>query len=320
MRARLRPALVLLLAVGLLAGCGKSNESITSLENPGAPSAAAEQREVSAVLAATPDLVDDGEFERPDEFSMTLGSPEALAAIRPLRWWRVIHDVERRFEFAFADTDTTGRPTTAVVTIHKHLRGTFNIAATAPPPPPGEAESMGPMPPPDSIRIVRKPLADHWVRRVLLKRVRLTPEGAPVWRAVASSGVDVVSRGATTDIKRLRVQAGPLDTTVTDPLAFWWLRRMIRVHADSPVLLTVETGRADDVVVLMSRGGRAPFRNNGDGTYSGVWRAPYLAGIRHVGVNALSRGTLFDDSAPYDSEAWILPYLVVGEPIAEYMP
>uniref|UniRef100_A0A832I5U9 Uncharacterized protein n=1 Tax=Eiseniibacteriota bacterium TaxID=2212470 RepID=A0A832I5U9_UNCEI len=318
MRARLGPALVLLLAVGLLGGCGGSNESITSLESPGAPSAAVEQREVSAVLAATPDLVDDGEFERPDEFSMSLGSPEALAAIRPLRWWRVINDVERRFEFAFADTDTTGRPTTAVVTIHKHLRGTFNIAAVAPPS--DEALTGGPMPRPDSAQIIRKPLADHWVRRVLLKRVRLTPAGSPVWRAVASSGVDVVSRGATTDIKSLRVQAGPLDTTITDPLAFWWLRRMIRVQADSPVTLTVETGRDDDVVVLMSRGGRFPFRNNGDGTYSGVWRAPYLAGIRHVGVNALSRGTLFDDAAPYDSEAWILPYLVVGEPIAEYLP
>jgi hypothetical protein len=37
-------------------------------------------------------------------------------------------------------------------------------------------------------------------------------------------------------------------------------------------------------------------------------------------VNALSNGTLFDDQAPYDSDAWIFPYAIQPCFIAEYMP
>jgi hypothetical protein len=325
MKARFGPALALVLALGLLAGCGTSGESLTSPAGSGSGTTPAqEEAAVSAVLAVTPELVDDGEFESADEVTMDAGGPGSLSPMRPLRWWRVINDVERRFEFAFADTDTTGRPTKAVVTIHKRLRGTFNVLAKLPPPQDGSGETLSggdPSPGPrDSLDLVRKRLEDHWVRRVLLHRVRLTPGGQAVWRVVASSGVDVTSRDATTRILSVRVQTASRDTTLEDPLAFWWLRRTLRVSDREPVTLTVDTGRADDVVVLLCRGGRFPFKNNGDGTYTGEWRAPLLPGVRHVGINALSHGTLFDDQAPYDSKAWILPYVVVGTELAEYMP
>jgi hypothetical protein len=73
-------------------------------------------------------------------------------------------------------------------------------------------------------------------------------------------------------------------------------------------------------VFLFSRGGRFRFHNNGDGTYSGTWKAPLLRGVRHAGVNAFSNGTLFDDKEPYDSNAWILPYVVLNEDLCDYLP
>jgi hypothetical protein len=322
MRARLGLALAFVLAVGLLSGCGSTGDSPLSPASGGSGSAAVEESAVAAVVAAVPEVVDDGEFERADETLMDSAPAGALAAIRPLRWWRVINDVERSFTFAFGDSDSTGLPTSAVVTVRKRLSGTFNIAAGTPPPPPSDvaAGEPGRPSPRDSVTILRKPLEDHWVRRILLHRVRVTPNSVPVWRVVASSGVEVTARSATTDIRSLRVQTADFDTTITDPLAFWWLRRLVKVEAGEPVTLTVQTGRNDDVVVLLHRSGRFRFANNGDGTYTGTWRAPFVRGIAHVGVNALSHGTLFDDAERYDSEAWLLPYAVVGHEVAAYMP
>jgi hypothetical protein len=51
-----------------------------------------------------------------------------------------------------------------------------------------------------------------------------------------------------------------------------------------------------------------------------VFRAPDLTGLHHVGVNALSHGTLLDDTAAYDSQSWIEPYLVHPILIADGTP
>jgi hypothetical protein len=65
---------------------------------------------------------------------------------------------------------------------------------------------------------------------------------------------------------------------------------------------------------------RRRFHNNGDNTYTLTWHTSPEDGIHHFGVNALSNGTLFDDQAPYDSDAWIFPYAIQPCFIAEYMP
>ena len=59
---------------------------------------------------------------------------------------------------------------------------------------------------------------------------------------------------------------------------------------------------------------------NGDNTYSGRFTVPDERGVRHFGVNALAHDTLWDDETPYNSLAWIFPYTVVGEALAEYRP
>jgi len=335
-RIDVRTTLPLLLLVAALAGCAKNaGESARSITNPdGSPSGGStvEEAAVAATLSGTPELIEDGLMESEAETDLSAGamSGEINALIRPLRFWRKIESVERRFEFAFADTDSTGRPTTAHVTVHKRLRGSFNILAGAPADEPVVASGEEGTPPRDTtLRLVRKRLDDHWVRRLVLKRVPPPPPGdgevanadrRAIWRVAATSGVKVTSRDAETNILSIRVQAGPLDTTLTNPLELFRLRRVLHLPADSRVLLTVTTERNDDVVLLYRGDGRFRFRNNGDNTYSGGFHTGWLRGVHHFGVNALSRGTLFDDAAPYDSEAWAFPYVVAPTLLAEMIP
>ena len=193
-----------------------------------------------------------------------------------------------------------------MVTLHRRLRGTFNILRPAP----GDTAR----------EVVRKRLADHWVKRFKLVRVSHVRGERRPWRIVAVSGVEITSRDAVTRIESLRIQSGDLDTTLVDPLAFHRLRRVLRFDAGAQVRLTVTTGAADDVVVLHHRGRRFRFQPQGDGTHVGEWDVPALDGLRHLGVNALSRGTLFDDQAPYDSRTWVFPFVVRPTELAEEMP
>lgn len=334
-KLNVRMSLPLLVLTAALAGCGKNGgETSNLITNPGGSTgggASVEQAEVASSMSAAPELVEDGvmETEAETELGSSLIAGEFDAQIRPVRFWRKIENIERRFEFAFADTDTTGRPTTALVTVHKHLQGTFNILAGDPPAEPVVTEGEDPLPPvrDSTLRLVRKRLNDHWVRRILLKRIPppADDESAgldhrPRWRIAATSGVKITSREATTNIVSLRVQSGPLDTVITNPLELFRLRRVLHFPANARVHLTVTTDRSDDVVVLYRGEGRLRFQNNGDNTYSGGFIAGWARGTHHFGVNALSRGTLFDDALPYDSEAWAMPYVVAPTLLAEYMP
>ncbi len=317
MRTKLLLAVALLAVVGLVAGCGKTS----SVNDPAATTrgaSSAEQAKVASTLSSEPALVEDGLAESADVTSFD-ALPGTFTAIQPLRFWRTITDVQRSFQFAFSDTDSTGRPTRAVVVVNKLLTGTFNILTGVP----GDS---------DSVTVIRKPLKDHWVRRILLRRVAAdSSEDQPEWRIVATSGVKVTSQNATTAIQSLRVQAPGLDTTVTDPLAFQYLRRIVRLNPGDQVTLTVTTLRNDNVVVTMIFGHRVRFHNNGDGTYTATWTVPSWMGggygaanigvpVLHFGVNALSHGTLYDDTAPYDSQAWVLPFLIVPNELADQEP
>ena len=113
-----------------------------------------------------------------------------------------------------------------------------------------------------------------------------------------------------------RADPDPLVTAETG----FRLRAVLRFAPDDTVRLTATTLRNDDVVVLQQSDRRFRLHNNGDDTYTGVFRTGLLDGMRHVGVNALSHGTLFDDAAPYDSQAWIVPYVVRPLELAAWEP
>ncbi len=306
-----------------LAGCGKANQLVT----PGSSAVLGgsnEQAEVSSALASVPELADDALLESSDPMLITADGPAGAAKLlHPLRFWRRITSISRTFEFAFSDTDSTGRPTQALVTVRKRMLGIFNILNDASP-----EDGL----PPDSasLEVIRKPLADLGLRRLLFRRIRVVDGGRTVWKLVAASGAKITSfhPGAPspelafgdTRIVSLRFQSASRDTEITDPLALIRLRRIPAFQGGEDVTLTATTLRNDDVVVLIRDGERRRFHNNGDNTYTLLWHTPPRAGLHHVGVNALSHGTLFDDQAPYDSQAWVLPYVVLPTEMADYLP
>jgi hypothetical protein len=307
MRTPLSITLGAALVAALVAGCGRES----AINSPGAGTGTtADQAEITGAIASSPEVVEDGEFDSTDP-SLLSGSA-GTSLIAPLRFWRTIRDVDRRFEFAFSDTDSTGRPTTALVTIRKRLLGNFNILVGVPG---SDSVALD-----SALNVIHKPLEDHWVRHLLLKRVRLSDHDRPVWRIVATSGVQVTSKDATTQLQSLRVQSGVLDTTLTNPARLFYLRRILHFDPGTQVTLTATTLRDDDVVVLQLRDHRLRFHNNGDNTYTGTWTVGELTGPRHFGVNALSHGTLFDDVAAYDSQAWLVPFLVRPSEIAAELP
>ena len=295
MKKPLLSLIATLFVVGALAGCGKSSSTMGPTANGGAT--AEDQAQVSAAVAENAGYIDEDAYSSTDETEV--GGGIGFAAIRPLRFWRSIESIDRRIETVYSNNDSLGRPTTALVTIRKHVLGKFNILA-------GAIDEN------DTTRtVLHKPLDDRWVRRLALHRVRIDSSGTrQVWRVVGVSGVEVTSEAATTNITSLRVQAGAIDTTFTNPLELYRLRRMLLVSGSQAMKLTVTTGRNDDVVLLYRHLNRRPFVNNGDGTYTAEVMLGDFPGIRHIGVNALSRGTLFDDTAAYDSNAWILGFAV----------
>lgn len=311
-RTPLRSILVFLAALlgaSLLGGCSDNGTEPA----PVAPAQGDREADLLESMLPATALIEEGLFADPMETSLAGAAPgteQAVASpIQPLRFWRNITDIRRSYEFAFADSDSAGHPTTAIITIHKRLLGTFNIV----PEPANEG---------DPRTVIRKELRDHWVRRVKLRRiVRLddTRYGER-WRVAAVSGVKVTSQMATSEIASVHVESGVIDTVITEPLAFFNLRRILRFDDGADVTLTVTTSRSDDVVLLYRSGHREKMANNGDNTYTATFPAGDLEGWRHFGVNALSHGTLYDDEAPYDSKAWILPYVVASTPEVDTIP
>lgn len=296
MKYRLLSLTCLMFVVGALTGCGKSSSTLGPTATTGGATAE-DQAQVSAAVSANLGLIDEDAFESSE--TTEIGGGSGFAAIRPLRFVRTIDSINRRFEMSFGDPDSLGRPASAVVTIHKHLLGKFNILA-------GSLDETD-----TTTTRIQKPLDDRWVRRLALKRVRIDSTGTrQVWRVVGVSGAEVTSKDATSNISSLRIQAGAIDTTITNPLELHRLRRILLLDPSTPVRLTATTGRNDDVVLLYRHLNRRPFANNGDGTYTSEFVLGDYGGLRHIGVNALSNGTLNDDQAPYDSNAWIVGFAV----------
>jgi hypothetical protein len=279
-----------------------------------------DQSAITGTLAAEPAFLDDGYIDGGETTNLApairAGQPSpgvadgVTTAIEPFSFWRTITHRTTSFEFAFADTDSTGLPRTANVTVRRRFVGTFNVL----PRDPNHPDLA------DRANVVHKPLLDHWVRHFLLKRIDLPGATRPLWRMAGTSAVEVTSEPSTTLINSIRVQTSSLDTTLTDPSAIVPLRRVLRFGTEDSVTVTVTTPRTDDVVILYLHDRRARFANNGDGTYTRKFGAEVFTGWRHFGVNALAHGTLFDDQAPYDSKAWIVPYVVVGGPVVDYLP
>jgi hypothetical protein len=308
MKRQLGIALGLVLAIAAVSGCSKSTKPASPLGSNGIGqngATAVDIAQTNDAVAASPGLINENQYTTTAQMPMMLGAV-GLSAVRPIYWWRTIDSTARVVDFVYGNPDSLGRPTTAVATVHKHFTGTFNLVA-------GDTGTVG-RPADSTLRFIHTPLDDQWMRQLALQRFLVPARSAKdtvphfVWRVVGTSGVTVTSANATTQILSLRIQAGARDTTITDPLELHRLRRILWIPANTPVTVTVNTGRASDIVVLYHGLERSRFTSNGDGTFTKKFSDLDFPGLRHFGVNAFSKGTLADDAAPYDSKAWVLPF------------
>jgi hypothetical protein len=140
-------------------------------------------------------------------------------------------------------------------------------------------------------------------------------------------------------ITQLEMQLpGGKTVTITEPakqfFRYRWLKLFGGGNADAPELMAGEnvtmkvkvmSASADSDVVTLRygfdpiRGRRARMTmssevNNGDGTftrtYELTWQAHFHRGFFNAQVDAMTKGTLYDDVAPYSVSWWAVPYRV----------
>jgi len=305
-RRLLITGIVLALAGALVYGCSKSPTA------PAAPTT--DNGQVSNLLTQAASLVDDQLAEDNSQVVASAlresgGLYSAQAAVKPFAWWQNITGETRTWSFAFADTDTTGHPTTCVATLSKHMTGTLVIIPVSP------ADSTQA----DTSRI-DKPIDKTLTRKVMLKRMTLA--GEHVWRVTEVSGAFVTTPGSSVDIMSLHIHSSSgVDTTITDPLQWNSLRHVLAFTTSDTVTVTATTSHTDDAVYIHRWDWRHRLRSNGDGTYTFSWVTSTWSGWRHFGIQAMTHGSIYDDTAPFDMEAWHMPFRVVGQQSAvDYYP
>jgi hypothetical protein len=310
MRLRLgAQPLLAVLAASLLAGCGKNPAAPSNVQGP------SEQMYIVTSLDSVPAFTAEPVYNDPNPVLAARVRPGAApasvqAAISPIHFWRTFWSQASAFQFTYFDPDTAGRPLLAEVTIDRALRGDFHIL----PGMPGDPTT------PDTTHMVDKPIAEGWHRRLLFHRVHPDTLGL-AWRLVAASPIRVARPGNTVQIVSLHLQAmSGLDTVITDPNALMTLHGIPRFAPDDSVTVTVTSLRNDDVAVMYTMGRREMMHNNGDNTYTLGFNTGSFTEWRYLGVNVFTHGTLFDDTLPYDSETWILPYTITSEPVVDYLP
>lgn len=182
--------------------------------------------------------------------------------------------------------------------------------------------------PPDTIDEYLKDFQDYGTRYAIFKRMYPSQEDPMKrrgWRLYMVSGAEIVSEGNTVRIDSVRLNCASYgDTLITDPLAMFAREDIITLVPEERCSLTVYTNSEDvdhDYVFLHSwrrdiEHHRHYFTHLGNGVFTGVWFAPVNSSstvnmVHHCAFDMIDKQTLDDDIEPYDSNAWLFPYLVV---------
>jgi hypothetical protein len=280
----------------LVVGCGKDPVSPTT-----GSGANVESQAIEYEMAQTPDLADIDTYETPgeSEFADELGSSAPFsteAAIRPVFFFRVITERTRDIHI---ETEKDTSYEIARVRVEDRLAGTFNLVTR-------DSTDTGVV-----RRLIKKRLHDVGVmqarfRRRLGEDYGMMADRSRGWRLVAVSNREIASPEHTAKILSVRLEAqSGLDVTLTDPqLLMRFPEGLPKAVAGEPVKVTVQVQDPTDVVYMLVGWGRQRLHPVSEGVFAGSFRAPYQLRLFRVGVNALDRGTLFDDQAPYDSDFW----------------
>jgi len=309
----------------LIAGCTKDNGGpVTDVPPPGVTN----ETQAMQSMASSDQFVENEEVTMADQSMETMdyGTFGKIdAAITPLRWGRFVTSVTTTVTATVLPGDTI-----AIAHVSKLISGSLKVRGTT-----GAGDTV----------TITKPFTDSAAHNIIFKRVaRLATLYWRNWVPVATSLVDggttPAPAGASINITRLDVFLPQGDTiTVTDPtnyyLRYRWVGLFTGGRKDCPVFAggdqiklraTVVSESPDTDIVVLRFGFDVLHRrrvrmavvsevHNLDGTYTREyelsWFANFHPGYFHAGVDAVTRATLFDDSAPYSVSWWGVPYRVL---------
>jgi len=323
------PCVLAFAALLVLPGCTKDDSIVDPLNQP--PAGVNDEEAAIRYLALADEFssnteitMNDGEMY-PAEYG-TVG--KISADVTPLRFGRFIRSVTRTVEVTFESGDSA-----AVALVTKDIYGVFRIRGIN-----GNDDTV----------TVEKEFHDRSMKRVLFRRIAHDTDRW--WRNWIPVGTSLVEGGTVEPNDDIEIRMVELflpsgDTiVVTDPLAHFlryrWERQMGMTdsagHDRPPVpeltdgqqltmRVTVVSASADTDLVALRFGCNAFHRHrlrmrivseedNGDGTwtrsYERMWGVPPDRGFFHVAVDAMTHGTIFDDTEPYSVSWWGVPYRV----------
>ncbi len=319
------------LLMGLVAGCNNSN-NVTGPS--GAAGVTTDRGAVIANASSDPFVQDESQTftdltYEPEDYST--GSFKVDTAVIPVRFGRFITRVDTTVTVTMP---YLGDSTMALVNISKEIFGNFVILA--------KFHTTD-----TAFTLVQKPFHDHSSRNLLLKKKSGFISLLDRWVVVATSLVDGGTVPPNNNIRLTRVSfilpTGD-SVSVTRPdttyLRYAWTNMFHGGDKDVPEVrggdaitlraTVVSSDSTGDVVVL--RFGSDNFNrrrahldlvaetNNGDGTWTRVYETPtmptarlymhFRAGFFHLGVDAVTRSTIYDNVAPYSASWWGVPYRV----------
>jgi len=247
------------------------------------------------------------------------------AAVTPLRWGRIISSVTRNVSSTIQLGDTL-----SISLVEKTIIGTLKIRGL-------NANK-------DTVTI-EKPFTDTSTRKVIFKRVnRDTRKFWRNWVPVATSLVNGGTVASTPSVKITKLQfvnPNGEEVIVTNPngyyLRYKWLRLFTGGQKDVPeliagqelkIVLTLESTSPDtDLVALRYGAGsgqkkrvrltmltETKIANGWERVFEISRTAPkfvhFHRGFFHMGVEVMTKATLYDDVAPYAANWWGVPYRV----------
>ncbi len=305
----------LALLLALMSGCEKNPTQ--------AVDRAADEAAIRALITADPDVfhelgIYDGGAQVP-EYDAT-GMPKSGDYIEPVRYGR-----RGKYELESVDIQFSGEPgepdTIAIATITKTFSGTFVVVAR-------DTDSTTP----EAYKVYEKPVRTNVVRKAMFRRVGYTDNPRRNWCLVAVTLSEGVSEQTTINVTSLTIEApGQEPLVITDPLEHWMDRHQgLPVFAQGDtvkVYVTLtnsnhyppEPGTTVLVHFGVDRGwqrGRRPLNDEGlypdmvagDGVFSGSWVVRHGHGLRHLVIDAIDNGTIYDDRAPYNAVCWGMVY------------
>jgi hypothetical protein len=324
----MKKSLLFLLSASLLAGLFVSGCQKDDGLNDQAPLGVTNEEQAMKYYATNDEFVANEEETFADKSAETFDYStfgKVDAAVTPLRWGRLITSVTRNVSSTIQPGDTL-----SISLVEKTITGTLKIRGL-------NANK-------DTVTI-DKPFVDTSTRKVVFKRVnRDTRKFWRNWVPVATSLVNGGTVASTPSVKITKLQfVNPNgdEVIVTNPndyyLRYRWLKLFTGGQKDVPeliagqelkIIVTLESTSPDtDLVALRYGAGNGQKKRarltmtsevNSNGTYTRIFEIARTApkfvhfhrGFFHMGVEVMTKATLYDDMAPYAVNWWGVPYRV----------